>query len=466
MIPDPLPDERQGEGFWGDSVLDSLMDAVMNVGVTSQAVAHMLQEASVDVIKIRDFLQSVRDDEYRKALIERFSLANIAKSSVNALILDADDEWGRMEQRFGGVRDVMMVYLLIASGAADIPATRMLGQSPTGLSATGESDLRNYYDNVHVRQTLDIEPAIMNLDRCLVRSALGDWPDGLSYEWKSLWQPDAYGGGRDGAEESPSLPGRRQFRAVLRRSPPAGEGRPDRGRRPLPRFRRDTGGARRFRFRHGGGRSRRRKTTPRRKPSSVANDVDPTGTGRARRRYRKELESRLNYGIRRDILKAVTAAATYSVSATPLCRKLRIRHLPGQARRLRRRGWTSACWNGFLTAEEGTGMYGAWNGYWDQYVDSGLQERRPRRLRRTWGRKGPLAAVLSGPVHVNKLEQIYTRNFAALKKRLRSHVGAAVRDPGARPRRRYRPGSPGAAAGRQGGQGRHHPRARCLRKQR
>ena len=43
---------------------------------------------------------------------------------------------------------MVRTFLQVAAGAADIPVTRLLGQSPAGLSATGESDTRNYYDMI------------------------------------------------------------------------------------------------------------------------------------------------------------------------------------------------------------------------------------------------------------------------------------------------------------------------------
>ena len=49
---------------------------------------------------------------------------------------------------FASLPDVARLFLQIASGAADIPVTRMLGQAPAGLNATGDSDTRNYYDRV------------------------------------------------------------------------------------------------------------------------------------------------------------------------------------------------------------------------------------------------------------------------------------------------------------------------------
>jgi hypothetical protein len=37
-------------------------------------------------------------------------------------------------------------------------------------------------------QALKMTPALFNLDEALIRSALGDRPDDVFYEWASLWQ--------------------------------------------------------------------------------------------------------------------------------------------------------------------------------------------------------------------------------------------------------------------------------------
>jgi hypothetical protein len=74
------------------------------------------------------------------------------------------------------------------SGAADIPATRLLGQTPGGLQSTGQSDIRNYYDRISAGQNLEVRPALSRLDEILIRSALGSRPDAVQYTWAPLWQ--------------------------------------------------------------------------------------------------------------------------------------------------------------------------------------------------------------------------------------------------------------------------------------
>ncbi|MDB5177499.1 MAG: hypothetical protein JWN75_1167 [Candidatus Saccharibacteria bacterium] len=176
------------EIVWGDSILQVIDDAVKAAGTSVQAVATMIQEGTIDVYKIKDLTQNVANVDYRQRLLSRLSLANTGKSMYNALITDANEEWDRKQANFGTLPDLIMTYMVIAAGAADIPATRMLGQSPKGLNATGESDLLNYYDNVGSQQKNEIQPAISRLDELIIRSAMGSRDPSIFYNWNPLWQ--------------------------------------------------------------------------------------------------------------------------------------------------------------------------------------------------------------------------------------------------------------------------------------
>ncbi|WP_050783435.1 anti-CBASS protein Acb1 family protein [Methylobacterium nodulans] len=68
-------------------------------------------------------------------------------------------------------------------------ATRLLGQSPQGMNATGDSDTRNYYDRCAAEQKVVLTPAIARLDELLIRHALGDRPAEVWYDWRPLYQP-------------------------------------------------------------------------------------------------------------------------------------------------------------------------------------------------------------------------------------------------------------------------------------
>lgn len=189
----PDPDLEIGQQFgWGDSVLQSVIDAIKQSDGTMANVASLVFEAKVDVIKIPDFMQKLEHDPgFSKLILQRLSLAATAKGINGQVVLDKEEDYESKSASFSGLPDVIDRFLQAVAGAADIPLTRLAGQSPAGMSSTGESDLRNYYDRIQAMQELDVTPTMRILDECLIRSAMGARDAKIHYIWNPLWQPTA-----------------------------------------------------------------------------------------------------------------------------------------------------------------------------------------------------------------------------------------------------------------------------------
>ncbi|TGU12158.1 phage portal protein, partial [Mesorhizobium sp. M2D.F.Ca.ET.153.01.1.1] len=86
-------------------------------------------EAKVDVIKIPNFMSNLADQEYEQKVLQRLTLAAMAKGVNGALLLDAEEEYEQKQAQFGGLVDLPMGIMQLVSGASDIPMTRLLGQS-------------------------------------------------------------------------------------------------------------------------------------------------------------------------------------------------------------------------------------------------------------------------------------------------------------------------------------------------
>lgn len=173
---------------WGDSVLQAAFSAVSNADSTAANIASLVFEANVDVFGIPGLMEQLGSDSYRQKLLDRFTLAAAGKSITKALLRDSEEEYTRHPAQFAGLPDIIQQFLLMVAGAADIPLTRFLGQTPSGLSTTGEGDMKNYYDKIQSVQTLEIKPTLHRLDEALIRSALGSRPDDIFYTWAPLEQ--------------------------------------------------------------------------------------------------------------------------------------------------------------------------------------------------------------------------------------------------------------------------------------
>src|SRR4029077_19739346 len=76
---------------------------------------------------------------------------------------------------------------------AEMPVTLLYGRSPAGMNATGESDIRGWYDSVSDAQHDTLKPRLTRLITLLFLAkdgpTQGRVPDRWCLEFNPLWQP-------------------------------------------------------------------------------------------------------------------------------------------------------------------------------------------------------------------------------------------------------------------------------------
>lgn len=176
--------------FWGDPVMQSIGEAVRNADLAQAGFAALIDEAQFDVLKIPDLMMNASSAEYEQRFLARLRAVKIGKSTLRAVAIDKEEEWDQRKVDWAGIPEIIAAYLNIVAGAADIPVTRLLGQSPKGLQSTGDGEKSDYHDMVKAWQDDLLAPALDRVDELMVRSALGSFPDDVYYEFAPLDQPD------------------------------------------------------------------------------------------------------------------------------------------------------------------------------------------------------------------------------------------------------------------------------------
>ncbi|WP_439538694.1 anti-CBASS protein Acb1 family protein [Sphingomonas sp.] len=170
--------------FWGDSVVQSVNEAVQNATTATAGFASLIDEAKLDVYRMYQLAEQLLagNDE---AVMQRVTLTNAGKSTHRAIVLDKEDEWDHRQVTWAGIPDVIKTFMAVVAGAADIPATRLLGKSPDGMNATGEGDEAAYFQSIGSKQEMDLRPALDKLDAVVLPSAGVATPD-LSWSFSPL----------------------------------------------------------------------------------------------------------------------------------------------------------------------------------------------------------------------------------------------------------------------------------------
>ena len=189
----PLPeDERQRNNGWGDSSLQSVYDALSKYGTVMGASGEIVQDFVQTVLGVKgltDMLRAGEDDLVAK----RATIIDLTRSVANTIFLDADGEtYDKKASSVAGLSELWDRFAMHVSTVTGIPATKLLGRSPAGLNATGDSDIRQWYDVVGAYRGDELGPVVSWLVELL--DAQLDWkkadrPDSMEWRWPSLWQP-------------------------------------------------------------------------------------------------------------------------------------------------------------------------------------------------------------------------------------------------------------------------------------
>jgi len=173
---------------WDDSVLQRVFEKVRDADTVSGGIASMVFEANVDVVRFGGLAELLAQQDGEAKVRRRLTTALLSKSFTQALVLDAEDGYEKKGNNFAGLSQIMQQIIIEVCGAADIPMTRLYGQSAKGLNATGDNDVRNYYDMIRAKQQAELRPQLERLYHVMAMSEFGAVPANFDFEFNSLWQ--------------------------------------------------------------------------------------------------------------------------------------------------------------------------------------------------------------------------------------------------------------------------------------
>lgn len=179
-------------GGWSDSVYVRMEETLQDWGISWTAITHLLQDFSQAVLKMKGLHEAICQQE-SNLVIDRMTTMDLCRSVARAIPIDADDEdFIRVTTPMGGLPETIDRLMLRVASAARMPATLLFGQSPAGLNATGDSDIRFFYDQIAAMQEEGLRPELDRLIELIFASKEGPTggtePENWSYVFNALWQ--------------------------------------------------------------------------------------------------------------------------------------------------------------------------------------------------------------------------------------------------------------------------------------
>jgi hypothetical protein len=131
------------------SVLQPLHEILGQYGIAWEAISELVQETSIGVMQMAGVLEMVSEKD-QTTIQNRLRMLSTGRSVAKTILLDAEhgESFTRTPVSFTDLPQLMSQFAQQIAGATGTPLTVLFGISPSGLNATGESDLRQYYETV------------------------------------------------------------------------------------------------------------------------------------------------------------------------------------------------------------------------------------------------------------------------------------------------------------------------------
>jgi len=165
--------------YWGLSEIQKVYDHLSTMGDSLGSVSSLLKEFSIGKYKFSDLLDILSQPGGEELMKKRVEFMDLTRSVFNSTYMDKDDDFVRENVTFGGIPEVIYVFMMMVASCSGYPITRLFGVSPAGMNSTGESDMRNYYDRVRSEQGFSLEPILLRFVQIIS-------------EWKKIEKDEPY----------------------------------------------------------------------------------------------------------------------------------------------------------------------------------------------------------------------------------------------------------------------------------
>jgi phage-related protein (TIGR01555 family) len=192
--------ERDANAGWDYSILQRATKVLADFDLGWGAASVLLADGNQAVFKISGLAEALSQAAAgggggEAFLRERLKLMDMGRSVLRAVVVDAGGGEDEPEESFErqvfpmtGIPDVLEKLMVRLAATVDVPVTRLFGISPAGLNATGESDVRGWYDRIRSQQTRKLAPKIRRIVRVMMQTkAVKREAVAINVGFPSLW---------------------------------------------------------------------------------------------------------------------------------------------------------------------------------------------------------------------------------------------------------------------------------------
>jgi len=190
----PLTDDKtfKENNRWNESLYRKIETQLININSAFAASKDVMDDFIQTILKIENLQQMIasgQDDLVKK----RLNILDLGRHVMNTMMLDANEDYTKEASSVSGMDKLLQEFQQALSAVTDIPMTILMGRSPGGQNATGDADIRLYYDKIADDQDDRLFDQMTRLVEIVQKTKEGPTKGVFNEDWfiefNPLWQP-------------------------------------------------------------------------------------------------------------------------------------------------------------------------------------------------------------------------------------------------------------------------------------
>lgn len=177
--------------FNGYPLVQLCLDYLMGFESVRQNVVGVAGRFNLNIFKTNMNSLLFDDGTFGKSTYDRLKIAQQLQSNFSIFAMSNDpaspEEWQQFNMSIAGLDTLLNQNAELVCASARIPAIKLFGTSPKGFNATGENELRIYFDLIRSMQTSIFQPNLQAVFELVQIDLFGEIDSDLQIHFKPLW---------------------------------------------------------------------------------------------------------------------------------------------------------------------------------------------------------------------------------------------------------------------------------------
>ena len=170
---------------WGASVLEAILPPINQYMKAMALIFELLDEAKIDVYKIKGFNERLLDPSATDAITKRVQLSNILKNFQQAIVMDTEDDFSQKVLSVPAIAEMLQEIRTNLAANICFPQDKLFGYSASGFSS-GADVIENYNGLIESGVRMNYRHQLITVLQLCCRRVFDMIPDDLEVEFYPL----------------------------------------------------------------------------------------------------------------------------------------------------------------------------------------------------------------------------------------------------------------------------------------